>query len=100
MEYKVLTSSFANYTFTENVIYLDEFFTTKEIESFVDAVESTLLVLQKNPYAFPIYSENCNYRKALIVKQITLFYEVIGNEVFLLFYWNNKKDPKELEKFL
>ncbi len=100
MTHKIKSSIKAKETFNQNLEYLKNNFPNKVALSFIDRVGDVLFILKRTPYVFPNRNTTSNIRKVLIVKQITLFYSVEGNEIHLHLFWNNYKKPSDLKKFL
>lgn len=77
----------------ENIEYLLEEWSESVAINFIEEVESVIDIIEKQPEIFPM-SDHQSVRRAVIRKQITLFYKIIDNRVYLLRFWNNYKDPK------
>lgn len=98
---KVVWSSVAQKSYRDNLLYLKEFWTKKEIKRFMDAVNTAVANISSNPYIGSISEESHIYRKYLVVEQIYLYYRVTNkNEILLASFWNNYQDPEKLYKFL
>lgn len=98
---KVVWSSVAQKSYRDNLLYLKEFWTKKEIKRFMDAVNKAVANISSNPYIGSISEESHVYRKYLVVEQIYLFYRITNkNEILLASFWNNYQDPEKLQKFL
>jgi len=79
----------------ENVIaYLKENWTDKEIITFINRTEFILTIISHQPYLYKA-SNHKKIRKAVIGKQNSLFYLVRGSEIYLLSFWDNRRDPKK-----
>jgi plasmid stabilization system protein ParE len=98
---KVVWSCVAQKSYRDNLLYLKEFWSKKEIKRFMDAVDKAVDNISHNPYIGSISEDNHNYRKYLVVEQIYLYYRITNkNEIFLASFWNNFQDPEKLQKFL
>lgn len=80
-----------------NLKYLTEKWTYKEYNNFLYEVDRHIEIIKANPYSGTPFGI---YRKTLIVKQITLFYKISNDIIYLMVFWNNYKDPNELNKML
>lgn len=80
-----------------NLNYLNENWTYKEYNYFLDEVDRYIEIIRVNPYLGTPYDI---YRKLQIVKQITLYYKISNHIIYLMVFWNNYKDPNELNKLL
>lgn len=92
----IIWSNLAIDDVSENIYYLEREWTEKEVEHFVDKMNEVLEILAKGNIKFKP-TEYKNIFQIPIVKQITLFYEINGNSVILLRFWNNYQNP---EKFI
>lgn len=54
-------------------------------------------LIEQNPKLFPISQYNPKLRKAVLSKQTTIFYEVTGQIIYLVYIFNNKL---EIEKII
>lgn len=80
---------------SENIYYLEKEWTEKEVIRFNKKIEEILEKLSKENILFKP-TEYKNVFQIVIIKQITLFYEVKGNDIFLLRFWNNYQNPDKL----
>ena len=71
--------------------------TSRETGDFINRLSKQLSVIQQNPYLFPISQNNSRLRKAVLGKQITVFYEVAGQIVYLIHLCNNTQDNEEIK---
>ena len=98
---KVVWSSLAQKSYRDNLLYLKEFWTKKEIKRFIFLVDKAVENISSNPLIGSVAEENHNYRKYLVVEQIYLYYRLTGkNEILLASFWNNFQDPNKLQEFL
>jgi len=78
--------------FEQNIYYLEEAFTEKEIITFINKTQQVINIIATNPKSFK-QTKYKNTRSVPIMPQITLFYKIIDNEnIDLLRFWNNYKD--------
>ena len=61
-------------------------------EKFASKTKKLLNNLSAQAYLFPEAGID-NVRKAVITKQSSVFYEVQGERIVLLFFWDNRQDP-------
>ncbi len=97
---KVVWSSVAQKSYRDNLIYLKDNWSKKEIKRFMDAVDIAVSNISKNPLIGSPYEDNYHYRKYLVINQIYLYYRVTSKEILLASFWNNYQDPDKLQKFL
>ncbi|WP_326321030.1 type II toxin-antitoxin system RelE/ParE family toxin [Chryseobacterium salviniae] len=98
---KVVWSSKAQKNYRDNLLYLKEFWTKKEIKRFIFLVDKAVHAISQNPYIGSVYEENYRYRKYLVTEQIYLYYRLTQeNEILLASFWNNYQNPDQLKEFL
>ena len=97
MTYNVHWTLEAEYTFNQNLAYLDKEWTRKVLNDFLDRVDLVLLKMSSNPLLYPLYQPGNDVRKCPINKSIVLYYRVVDNSTIdLITFWNNYQDPKNL----
>jgi plasmid stabilization system protein ParE len=99
--YSILWLHEAEISYYEEVDFIFRKWNIVEVENFIALVYDFLETLSQKP-TIGIYSKKFDTYSFVISKQTTLFYKVIENElkIELLLFWNNKQNPKLLEKFL
>ncbi len=100
MGYNVIITTTAKKSFQQNVIYIKENWTNKEVKHFILKTESIINLLKKSPKTFQKREHSSSVRKVLVVKQITLFYRIKNKSVEILLFWNNYKNPDYLKNVL
>ena len=95
MSYSVAWSPSARVTYFQILDYLDEKWTVKEIEAFINRTEEVINYISDNPLLYP-YSKESDTHKCVVIKQVSLFYRVRSNTIELLVFWDNRQDPDEL----
>ena len=97
---KVIWSFTASKSYRDNLIYLKEKWTIKEIEFFIDQVDKTIELIKLNPLIGKVSDVSSNYRQILVVKQITLYYRIASDHIRIVSFFNNFQDPDKLQEFL
>ena len=90
--YSVIWSPTARLSFIQVLNYLDEKWTEKEIGFFIARTEEVIRHICENPLLYPYFKESDTH-KAVVVKQVSLFYRLKLKEVELLVFWDNRLDP-------
>ena len=93
---EVLWSDDAKLDFDENIEYLLKEWFEESAFTFIEEVESILGLLKTNPKLYPM-SDYKSIRRAVIRKQITLFYQSKKSSIYLVRFWNSYKDPQSLK---
>lgn len=98
---KINYTNSANASFEDEVEYIFTKWNLIEVEKFINLVEDFTRILSENPYIGK-KSLKRNIRVFVLSKQTTIVYKVKDDlkEIDLVFFWNNKRDLKELEKYL
>lgn len=90
---KIVWSIDAQNDYHENIGYLLREWSENSAMNFIEEVESVLEIIKSQPDLYPFCEYN-SIRRAVVRKQITLFYKVEGDTIFLVRFWNNYQDPK------
>ena len=86
-------------TYEDNIKYLEQEWTEKEIISFVTLVDKKLFNLANHPQIGNSRNKKYpNVRHTLVHKRISLIYKYkpLKNEIDLLVFWNTWKNPRKL----
>jgi plasmid stabilization system protein ParE len=88
-------------SFSEEVYFIFNKWNQKELDNFAFLVDENLDRLSKNP-TLGIFNSKENCYSFVISKQTTLYYHIIEeqNQIDLLYFWNNSKNPNDLAKLL
>ena len=73
--------------------FIENKWSSKQADKFLEKVYKTLDLLSKNPYMFKVASNNYDLRIGLISKQTSFFYKIQENEIIILFFWDNRQEP-------
>ena len=79
----------------ENIDYLEKHWTKKEVDTFSAEIDAVLEKLLIGSLTF----KPCGYKNTYVVpiiKQITLYYQVQDNDILLVRFWNNYRNPDNL----
>lgn len=101
MNYKIIWEPNSEITYIEEIDYIYYKWNYKEVENFQKLVMANLDRLSINPL---IGKYNAHFKVYFFVisKQTTLYYSINKKQyiVNLLFFWNNQKNPEDLNKLL
>ena len=75
----------------QNIEYLENYWSEKEVLNFIIEVDYCLNLLTKENVAFT-KSEYKNVYKMVIIKQIMIYYSIKNDIIYLLRFWNNYQD--------
>lgn len=83
----------AKSTFKKNMKYLKNYWSKKEVDDFASEALRTIEIIKQNPQ-IGRYDEDYDCRILVIVKQISLFYEIENDKILLISFWDNRQEPK------
>ena len=95
---KVSWTPTARKTYFKVLEYLDEAWTKREIQNFVDKTEKVLNLIVIDPEMFEASRKKKIVRKGLITRHNTLYYriKIRKQEIELITFWDNRKNPEKL----
>jgi len=86
----------AETTYASVIEYLEENWTSKEIRSFIDQTDEVINFIAQNPEQY-IYSPKKDAFRAVVIRQVSLYYRIKAKEIELLIFWDTRQDPKKLK---
>ena len=93
MALKIVFSANALEILLSVINYIERNWGSRQSEKFLEKVHKALDLASKNPYMFKASSIEDSVRKGFISKQTSFFYEIHENEIFILFFWDNRQEP-------
>jgi plasmid stabilization system protein ParE len=75
------------------VNFIENKWSLKQAEKFLEKTHKTLDLVSKHPYIFKASSIKKDIRIGLISKQTSFFYKIQENEIIILFFWDNRQEP-------
>ena len=96
MGYKIRWADEAIRNLDDTLQYLESEFTQKEVDSFKAKLKSLINLISQTPALFPVSIHNSRFRKSVLSKQTTVYYEVKDDQVILALIFNSKRDPKNI----
>lgn len=101
IERVVLWSDNAKISYDSNIEFLQEEWTYNEIKNFINKTDEAIERLRMFPYIGQPIQDFENYRRIIIVPQISLVYRVVNvREILLITFFNNYQDPYKLQILL
>ncbi|RZA03404.1 MAG: hypothetical protein EOP47_03065 [Sphingobacteriaceae bacterium] len=91
----IIWSPTAHITYLEVLDYLQQNWTIREIEAFINRTEQVIEYINQNPAYYP-YSKESDTYKCIIVGQVSLFYRLNQQKIELLRFWDNRQNPAKL----
>ena len=96
-DYKILWTNESISNLESILNYLTIRWTQREIDYFRNRLSRQLIIIQQNPYLFPVSQYTSRLRKAVLSKQITVFYEISGHTISLIYLFNNKQNIERIK---
>jgi len=96
-DYKIFWTDEAISNLESILDYLKSKWTQKEINSFKKKLRRQIELIEKNPKLFPLSKYSKKLRKAVLSKQTTIFYELSGKIIYLVYLFNTRQDPKKIK---
>lgn len=93
--YKIIWSDEALANLKQIISYLEQNWTIREIKKFANLLDRQLIRIQNNPFLFPRSDVQENFRKAVLSKQTTIYYQVFNLEIHIVTLFDNRQDPKK-----
>lgn len=93
---KVKWTQLSKEDYFHNIEYLEIYWSEKEVLNFITEVDFIIDLLSKNNITF-VKSDFESVFKVVVLKQITLYYSIIDDTVYLMRFWNNHQDLKNLK---
>lgn len=95
-DYKIFWTDEAIRNLESILDYLTSRWTQKEVDKFKQKLSKQIELIARNPKLFPVSEYNKRLRKAVLSKQTTIFYELSGSIIYLVYLFNNKQHIKKI----
>lgn len=101
MSLLVTWTSYAKASYYEEIDFINQKWTTKEVENFIFLIEDFIERLSSGIEEGKVYPNKPIF-SVVISKQTNVFFRKHPEDstITLLLFWNNQKDPKTLKKLL
>jgi len=80
--------------------YLVKKWSLKVKNEFIERLNDSIAVLEKQPEIFPESKKIKGLRKCVITKQTTLFYRFNSTRIYIVTVFDTRQHPKKLKKDL
>ncbi len=99
---EVVWSKLALITYMEIFENLQFQWSVKEMGNFRDLTQNLLDKIKNKQITCPYINENLGIRKAVIHKNVSLYYKVddTAQRIYIITLFNNRMNPETLKKFL
>ena len=93
---QIIWSDDAIEDYRQNIEYLLSRWGEKLASAFIEEVDTVLELLIINPDIYPLVDHH-SIRRAVVRKQVALYYKIEGKSIYLVRFWNTYQDPETLE---
>lgn len=94
MALEVFWSKQADVRFDNILDYLKEKWGEKTVSSFVKKVYDTIGIIAIFPEIGAVEQINSNIRGLVVIKQISIFYQIRDNKIIILNFYDNRQLPR------
>ncbi|MEK6616726.1 MAG: type II toxin-antitoxin system RelE/ParE family toxin [Bacteroidota bacterium] len=89
---KVIWTPEAEKTFDAVISYLQQHWSEREIKNFIERINDVVEHISRHPLSYRSAGKE-DVREALVTKQNLLLYRVSGQTIYLLYFWDTRKNP-------
>lgn len=93
---QIIWSDEAITDYHQNIDYLEKEWSPQVAIDFIEDVEAVIELIKSHPELYPL-TDYLGIRRAVIRKQVTLFFKVRDKQVHLIRFWNNYQNPERLK---
>ena len=92
--YKIIWTDHALAELKEIINFLESNWTRKEISRLFKKIEKSLAQIGRNPAMYPKTDKRESVRRAVLTRQLTLYYKTDKNYIYILSLFDNRRNPK------
>lgn len=92
---QIIWSDEAVKDYHQNIDYLLAKWSSQVAIEFIEDVQASIELIKSHPDLYPL-TDHQEIRRAVIRKQITLFFKVKDKQIHLIRFWNNYQNPEKL----
>lgn len=96
-DYQILWTAEAINNLESILEYLTKRWSQHELNNFKVRLSNLVNLIRQNPILFPVSQYNFRLRKAVLSKQITIFYEVAGQIIYVVYLFNNRQNIERIK---
>lgn len=87
----------AEKTLDDIIDYIDQHWSQKEVRNFIERVDRVTDHISRHPLSYRSAGKE-DVREALITKQNLLLYRISGEIIYLLYFWDTRRNPAKKPK--
>jgi len=96
-DYKIYWTDEAINNLESILDYLKDKWTQREIDHFKKKLGRQIELIESNPRLFPLSEYNNRLRKAVLSKQTTIYYELSGQVIYLVYLFNSRQSIEKIK---
>lgn len=100
IEFEIIWTLTAYKSFDLNIEFIKRKWNDAIVKRFISKTDTTIEKLKINPFLYPKSSTFPKYHRAVIHKNVNLFYRIDPAQVYIFLFWDNRQDPKFLKELL
>jgi plasmid stabilization system protein ParE len=77
--------------------YLEQNWTSREIERFSKRLENQLYLIARFPFICQVSEKNKPVRRCVLTKQTSFYYQVKKDRIIIITLYDNRRDPAQLK---
>jgi len=86
----------AEITYALVLEYLEKNWTSREVIKFIDRTDEVINYLVENLKQY-FYSKKKDAYRAVVTRQVSMYYRIKSTEIELLIFWDTRQDPNKLK---
>ncbi len=94
---EIIWTPLAEKTHDAVIDYLEQEWSEKEVTNFIVKVNNIVLHISRHPLAYRSAGKE-DVREAIITKHNLLLYRISGQIIYLLYFWDTRKNPARKPK--
>jgi len=91
---KIIWTDHALSELNDIINHLESNWTRKEISRLFKKIEKSLAQIGRNPAMYPKTDKRESVRRAVLTRQLTLYYKTDKNIIYILSLFDNRRNPK------
>ena len=96
----IIWTNLARITYVEILENLKVRWTKKEMKAFYDLTNHVLSQIYSEKVEFPYAIEQLGVKKAIIHHNVSLYFKIENQNIYLVTFFNNRMNPETLKKLL
>lgn len=97
---KVIWSKQSEISYIEILEFLEINWTKKELLSFKESTNAIIYKIASKQISFPFENKKLQVQKAVIHKNVSLYYTERNSTILLITFFDNRKNPDKLRDIL